>query len=407
MLSPRERITKARIQLTRRYPFFGYLSLYLTPKETTEIETMGVDIDGNLYYNPEFVKKLNDNELLGTICHEILHVVFQHPIRGAKRHREIYNISADAVVNSNLIKQNLVLPKGAIVPDYYTDKINLVFITDKGTITITIDKPAEKTADEIYDIVMANLEKKGVSNKSGVKGKGSFDKHIYSDKKGKSKNKSKSTTEKAKEWAKRFQEALEYARQRGNVPAGFERLFDKIHGNYLNWRQLLYKYITRTIPIDFTYARPSKKSYALKTYFPNIVRESLNVVVAVDTSGSISDKEISDALSEVIGIVNSFRGIQMTIIYADAKVKKVVTFRHPTLEDILKEKPVGGGGTDHRPVFDYIEKHLKNTQLVIAFTDMWTIFPQRCSIPTLWINFDKTNKNKPPFGIVINYDRNC
>jgi len=404
MLSPRERITKARIHLTRKYPFFGYLSLYLTPKETKDIETMAVDIDGNLYYNPNFVNSLSDNELVATICHEILHVVFEHPIRGAKRHPKVYNIASDAVINANLVKQGFTLPKGTIKPNPFSDETELLILTEKGEIKIVIQKTSEKTADEVYDVIMRNLEQKfgGVGT---IKSDSNFDKHIYAKDGKKGKSKGKSAKEKAKEWAKRFQEALEYARQRGELPAGFERLFDKIHGNYLNWRQLLYKYITRTIPVDFTYARPSKKSHALKTYFPNVVRESLNIAVAVDTSGSISDKEITDALSEIVGIVNSFKGVILTVIYGDAEVQKVRTYQHPTVDDILREKPVGGGGTDHRPIFNYIQKHLKNVQLIIAFTDMWTTFPERCSIPTLWINFDKSNNKKPPFGVVINYER--
>ena len=156
MLDPRGRIVKARVKLTKHYPFFGYLSMYLKPKETTEIDTMAVDIDGNLLYNPEFVKKLSDEELVGVICHEILHIVFEHLIRGARKNRKIYNIASDTVINANLTKQGLTLPNNVILPNW-NDVVELRFITDKGNITIKIEKASEKSADEVYDVIMANL----------------------------------------------------------------------------------------------------------------------------------------------------------------------------------------------------------------------------------------------------------
>lgn len=395
-LSPRERITKARVALTRENPFFGYLVMYLKPIESQEIKTMGVDMEGNLYFSPKMVESLSDSELIGVLCHEILHLVFLHLIRGAKKDKEVYNWASDAVVNALLKRNNFSLPDWAILPNSNGD---VEFLCNDGN-RIVIKKCYEKTADEIYDILIKEMQNNGVSGLSGER----IDEHKYANGNSCHGDKGK-LTDTEREWTKRFQEALEYSRQRGQIPAGFERIFDKLHGNYLSWRQLLYKYITKQIPIDYSYRRPSKKSYALHTYLPFVKREGMNIVVTVDTSGSISNKEIGDALSEIIGIIKSFSGIKLTVIYGDAKVQKVLTFISPTVDEILKEKPVGGGGTDHRPIFEYIEKHYKDAQVIVAFTDMYTAFPSSCSIPTIWIAFDTSSVNNPPFGTIIKYNR--
>lgn len=402
-LSPKEQITKTRISLSRKYPFFGYLAMYLKPVITNKIETACVQLDGTLKVNPKFFSELDDAEKEAVIAHEVMHLALEHIQRSKGKEPKLRNITDDAVNNAILQKSGFKLPRGAIVPDY-NDVFRCAIVTENGYKTVEIPDCSKKTSDEIYDILYALYKKHNGTGWKLSNNARPLDEHATAPKDDNG-NTSQKMKQQAEIWAKRVKEALEYARQRGKMPAGLDRLIDKIYASRIPWRQLLYKFLIKYLPIDYTYARPHKKSYSLKTYLPFIKREGINIVVSIDTSGSISDEELKDALSEVVGIVRSVRNSKMTVIYSDAKVQRVETYHCPTVHDILKSKPKGGGGTDHRPVFKYIEKNCQDASVIVAFTDLWTVFPDKFNKPTIWINFDASNAKKPPFGTVINYSK--
>ena len=122
-LETSDKLKRARIQMMRVNPFFSYLSLYLKFKEDKENKLpkyagMGVSADGWLIYKKEFVDKLTEQELVGVIVHEILHLSFLHLTRRGTREPLVWNIAADVCVN-HIVKENgYTLPQGCIVSDY-------------------------------------------------------------------------------------------------------------------------------------------------------------------------------------------------------------------------------------------------------------------------------------------------
>jgi len=199
-LNVKDKITRAKIRLQKDYPFWAYLSLFLKFKETEELPEyagMGVDERGNLYYKNDFVKGLSDSELLAVITHEINHLVFLHLLRRNNRHPEIWNISADIVINSLLKLNKFQLPKGVLITDYD----NKIKIFGKE-----IENCDKKITEEIYSELEKEVKKqikkmggkggKGDKSKNGKGGKGKngkgegfgklfegrFDKHIESEK---------------------------------------------------------------------------------------------------------------------------------------------------------------------------------------------------------------------------------
>ena len=113
-----ERLKKARVQLQKDFPFFAYLCLYIKfgEEETKGVNTIGIDGNGNMYYNEDWISGLDDEELKSVNCHEALHLAFLHMVRRGTRHPEIWNLADDLAINCILVANKFKLPDG-IVPD--------------------------------------------------------------------------------------------------------------------------------------------------------------------------------------------------------------------------------------------------------------------------------------------------
>lgn len=401
------------MDLQKSNPFFSYITMHLDLKEVKDdkqIPTMGVDMYGNLYFNPDFVNKLNQSEITGVICHETLHVVFEHLSRIGSRIPFLWNIATDIVINDIIITNNFALPKDIMIPSNH--KITL----DNITITDTDKKIADEVYNELYrkakkiKCVCGHCKTDGEAKEGESYGtcKG-FDKHIYSKKEGKGSGKGENKEKDAengvkegKDWQKVLTEAAEYARQRGNAPAGLDRWIKEILYPKMPWREILYKYITRELPYNYTYSMPSKKSIASGIYMPSVEKEGIEVIVSVDTSGSISEKELNDFMSEVVGIAKSFSGIRMTVLVCDADIQDVLEVTNGNIDTLLELKPKGGGGTSHVPVYKWIQENKPNSKILVALTDAYTEFPKEESTKTLWVLCQGHADIKSiPFGEVV------
>lgn len=416
------RLKKARVWLNRNKPFFGYLTMQLDFVRMDEIKTIGVDNHGNCYYCKDFICSLTPDEARGVITHEIMHLALEHLTRVSGRDKELWNISADAVINGMLLEEGLSLPDCGIKPHKGLFKFFTKEIKDVHK------KTTEEVYDKIYDEYKKNMKNSsnsalGDGNSDG-RGDGSangqmpkgFDKHKYGNgkhgnkrkgdknSKGNDNLKKSSGIEDAKDWKEILSEAAAFGKMRGNLPAGLERQLEKVLGSFIDWKGILYRYITNMIPYDFTWGNPSKKSFSLGVYLPNTVKEKLDVVVDIDTSGSIGEKELSEFLGEVIGIIKGFSNVDLTVIFNDTRVYGPHKFRNPTPETIIRIKPEGGGGTDHRPVFKFIDKKLPDTKLLICFTDGQTSYPDTPpSYPTIWVlgGSWRCDEDRVPWGKVV------
>jgi len=366
MSETEERIVRTKIQLQKRQPFFAYLLTQLRFVKRESMKTMGVDSNGTVYYSEGFVKEMSDDELEGVLCHEVLHLALQHLIRRGKRDFEIFNVACDLCVNDILIANGFNLPiYNALVPENH--KFNF-----KGILIKDIDK---KSAEEVYSELYDKLPKIeiGIISKNDGKDKRipdelkGFDVHITA--KGMSKEESERIKKEAEKWKKLLVEAYTFAKMRGTEPLGIERYIEELHKSKLDWKAILWKFVSNEIPYDFTYMKPSKKAEAVGIYMPSVVRENVDIIVAVDTSGSISNKDLADFLSEIIAIAKSFNQVRMTLITHDATIQDVYRVENGNIDKIRNLKIHGGGGTSHKDVFEKVEKEYANAKLLILFTD--------------------------------------
>jgi len=377
-MTPRERIAKARINLLTDHPFFGSIAMHLIPIELTPeevkkygIKTMAVDEYGNMPYNPEFVNKITDQELKFVVCHEIMHICLKHLERIGTRKVDIWNYATDAAIN-DILKNSFRVPKDCVL----------------------IPKMSGKSAEEIYDWLIKNAKTNPVPN--GY----SWDTHIYGVNRkkqqgGGGKKQGKQIKQGGSPFHKKGQqkidvprvvrEAHNFARQQGNVPAGIERIFADILNPVMDWKEILRKFIVSVIPHDFTYTYPSKKSYSTGFYMPKVVREYVDIIVAVDSSGSIRDEEYAEFLTEIWAMSKQFENLRMTLIICDCEIQNVIEVTGEF--DPYSVKGRGYGGTSSLPVYKWIEDNKNNNvKLLVYFTDGWIDIPMdEKPFHTLWI----------------------
>jgi predicted metal-dependent peptidase len=401
-LKVKERTKKAKIQLQSRNPFFSYLSLFLDFKESEELPEyagMGVNEKGELFYKKEFIEKLSDEELISTISHEILHLSFLHLIRLKDRDKLGWNISTDIVSNSLLNLNNFQLPKGCLVPDWN----NKIIVGET-----TIEKCNEKTAEQVYNELPKEYKqpnKKGyyvVVDENGNSKKG-FDEHIES------KNLTKKEQQELKEkWNERVCNAYVNAKQRGQLPNGIERLVGNLHKEKIDWKSLLRRYIINQIPSYSSWNKRNKKSRCLGVYLPDRIKEKIEVGIVIDCSGSIGKKELTDFLSEIVGIAKAYKNqIDMILYTHDSEVHTEYKVENGNIDKIMKMEIKGGGGTSHKVVWKYIEDKNYKPQIVIALTDGYSDISKedKPNYPLIWVvSPNGANDNFFPFGIILRLD---
>lgn len=376
-----DKLLKAKIKLQSRSPFFSYLALFLKIRKAKDYELpnyagIGVDIRGILYYTPKWINKLTDEEMIGVLCHEIGHLALLHLIRRKNREHEKWNIVTDCAINSMLIKNQFSLPKGGIIPDY-NDSIKFPpHIFGKE---VKMDNCHKKTAEEMFDELPEI--KKNYQRGSGdgwdehSEGKGGDGDEDEDKKDGNAKGRGRNLTpaelkELEEKWKDRIEEALMNSKTRGNIPLGMERYFEQLRKSQINWRALLLRYVQDLLPRDMTWTRKSKKSVACHTYLPSYVKEKIDVFISVDVSGSIGQKELTDFLSEIVGMAKAFQNsINMRLLIHDTEVQNDYEIRNGNVDKIKKIQIKGGGGTSHQPVYDYIKEKVRKCKAVISFTD--------------------------------------
>jgi len=384
-----DKIQKAIIHLLQGNGVF-YASLIMQMnrndgKDLPEGALMGVSIQNgriHLHADPSRLENLSVEQVATIMEHECLHLVLEHISRRGNNHPYVWNVATDLAVNS-LLKD-----------------IDLGLVPGKEPFT---DVPRGKSA-EFY---MALLQEKMKVNQVSINGDGSIT--VKDGKTGKSKtykmagdhsgwkdSEGKSLDEEVIKQA--VQEAAQQARQAGKFPGNIEDLINKLLAQEkINWKQLLRQYVGAAVKSDSyrTWKRENKRfGEDQKGRARNRI---IDIAVAIDTSGSVSNDELNDFMNEIHGIQNTYKG-NIEIIECDAAVQR--TYK---LTKFAKVKPDmrGRGGTDFRPVFQLFEERRRKPGLLIFFTDLEGPFPDKESVRTLWVRTGQGYADKVPFGRMI------
>ena len=198
----------------------------------------------------------------------------------------------------------------------------------------------------------------------------------------------------AVQWQNRMAGAAQQAMQAGKLGGELRRMIDHLLQPQLPWRMLLARYMTALARDDYSYSRPSRREGDF--IMPSLRSQSLDLVVAVDTSGSIKDAEMEEFINEIDALKGQIRA-RVTLLPCDAKLCEGAPFAFEPWEQFRRPEGIhGGGGTSFTPVFDWVEQAGRRPDLLVYFTDADGAFPKaEPPYPVIWL---VKGKSKVPWG---------
>ncbi len=371
----KKKIMKSRMDLIFDHVFFGALIMRLELKEDKGAPTMWTD-GTRIGYNPDFVKSLKPEELTFVFGHEVLHCAFDHMTRKHKRDHRKWNKACDYAINQILLDSKFTMPEDAL----YDKKYNGM------------------SAEKIYmKLPEDDSEGEGDGDNNGSDGQGDPGKcgEIRDAEGGAS-----DAEDLSREWKIATTQAAKVASQAGKLAGGLEELVEEIIHPKVDWKSLLRQFVETNAKNDFTWGKRNRR-YA-DVYLPTLSSETLNLVIGIDTSGSVSSEQLQQFISEVNAIAKDFSA-EITVIGCDTKVNSV---QHFTPYDDVKIKLRGRGGTRFVPVFDQVDKDELTPKGLIYLTDLeCNDFGNEPDYPVLWIQSgDSSYAAKPTFGEVVKMD---
>jgi predicted metal-dependent peptidase len=192
---------------------------------------------------------------------------------------------------------------------------------------------------------------------------------------------------------------LESKMQTGEAPQTIERFFQLEVFGKVDWREELRVALDKYFRDDYVVMPPSKKLLYTGIYLPSNISQTFRLVIAVDSSGSIDETQLNEFLTEVNFLMTLVQNYQIELLVCDEKIRSHKTFYSgDTLEVDLK----GGGGTDFRPVFTYIEEHFDDVKLLLYFTDLDGLFPN--AVPNYEVKWIVPKAEEVAFGQIIELD---
>lgn len=402
-----KRILLSRFRILNNHGFYGILLMHMQFGIDTKCDTAYTD-GYKINFSPNFLDELTNSELDFVMMHEILHIVLKHCFRGTKVDNETFNIACDIVVNSNIL---------------YSNNMNLSSITlSKYGVAMHTIKGKEGylyTAEQVYEMLPKSPSKKSGKNQSdnnnstnkennnSAHSGGSFDDHTHW-------NLNENDEYIIDEWEQRLIQATEMISKReastgvGKVPLGAARLVEKLTDSTVNWKEILNNFLSFEIG-DYSFLPPDRRMSGpfFMPDFNELVEnedDPQDILFMVDTSGSISDKDISEAYSEIKGAIDQFPSLKGYLGFFDHEIYEPIPFE--SIDDLLKIRPYGGGGTNFHIIFKYVQRLEEKPKAIVILTDGYAAFPkeeERCNIPVIWIiNNDKVT---PPWGTIARIKR--
>jgi predicted metal-dependent peptidase len=420
------KLAAARTKLILDKPFLGALVLRLPMKAANKEWCPTVATDARaFYYNTEYIEELTLDQTQFMLAHEALHCALCHFARRGHRIKHRWDLACDFAINPLLIEEGLKPPPDAIWMDEYKG------MTAEEIYPLIEDEDEMETLDQhMYD---SDSEGGGSGDSDGGSGdsgpqtsgesppppgepqddesSGGNRQELDENERGGS-TPSKQQDEAAGEtdnpvpgeqdeappppltpderetlgvqWQQRMAGAAQQAMQAGKFGGTIARLIDHLLQPQLPWRMILSRYLSMLARDDFSYMRPSRREG--DAIYPSLRSAMVDVVVAVDTSGSIKEKEINEFISEIDAIKGQIRA-RITFLPCDAAIDEGAPWHYEPWEEFkMPEKIGGGGGTDFRPVFDWVDREGIHPELLIYFTDAEGPFPKEPpSYPVVWL----------------------
>ncbi|PIE68760.1 MAG: hypothetical protein CSA21_05695 [Deltaproteobacteria bacterium] len=429
------KMVKARSELVLDHPFFGTLALRLCLREDPSCETAWSN--GRLLsFNPAYIDALSPDKVKGLVGHEIMHLACGHHLRRGDRDHKMWNRACDLAINWILLDAGLTLPEG-FLDDPALRHLEVEAIYDR----LLEDSEREEEGSEHLGGQGEERDQDGGTGSSGGQDGHSTPRggeNRPDDKQGRQEERARlggGDQEKASSSQDDYGDpgksgevrdgwdpedghpspnelkdmeirnevdlalAVNQAKALGKLPDGVARLVEETLYPKLSWGELLRRFVEHTARNDYTWNPPNRRYIHTGLYLPSVKNEELpEIVIGVDTSGSISQQELDQFAAEVSAVLQDF-DTRINLVYCDSAIAGVQEFSRYDLPLYLQ--PRGGGGTDYRPVFRLVEERGLQPACLVYLTDLECInYPATPDYPVLWVS-TQVDRRVPPFGEVI------
>ena len=360
-----EKIAQAKSKLMLEHPYIGSVATALKLENNAQ-KALTFFSDGiSLYYNGEYFDTASVEEITFALANGAMHSLFKHDKRLDKKVTHVWQAATDLVVNHILVQNGFTLPPYA----YFDERFKAMY------------------AEEIYDILKDEMNMSPDPN----------DEEAEEASQQTQENKVETYTDKTQATLEEyFEQIFQKYKHQGELPKDLQFLVPEYFSNTLDWKDLLHQYIAVYAKSTYSFMPPHMKYLYRGIYLPSLSSNLLRIVIAVDTSGSIDETLLATFLAEVHSIMQIYTNYEIELITADAKIQSHKTFFPGEMLDYTLS---GGGGTDFRPVFHYIDENLNYPTLLLYFTDGEGTFPLHLPhYDVLWV---MPKHNDVPFGEVL------
>ena len=380
---------KIALMRTPAWAFFTAVCFSLRLRIRFDIPTAATD-GLNLYVNPRFMLEFTPAEQLGVLIHEVLHVAYMHIVRfhgliPGKRgpHNahlfDLANQAADHVINLQILAKGFKLPDCALKDERFIGM----------------------SMEQVYKILLQEYKANPYPIMPGYGGMGQ-------DVMPMPKGETQESIEKKVEQIL-VQAAIRAKQEKappGSIPGDLAIVLEKLLNPKLPWQRLLQRYFKAKAKEDYSWRRPNRR------YFPNAVLPSLysealvDLAIAVDTSGSVSDHEFSYMVSEIASIFRMMKPQFITLLQFDTRIHTETKIK--SLNELMNCKFTGRGGTRVQDVYAWATQN--KPQALLVFTDGGFYNPQESELPpkpiqnnTLWLIHDNP-QYEAHIGKTVHYD---
>lgn len=362
-------LSRARAIAVMSHPFFGSLLLRMNMVPDSTIPTTMCNGE-QIRYNPTFVEELTLGKAVGLLCATTMHMVMLHHLRRGARDPAKWNMACDMAIDMVLAGAGIELPQDNKIPR------GMLGMSAEHIYNELPDEPAPPPGQAPNPDPGGNG---GVEDSPGTQNQ----------------DQQQMAQEEANANAMTAQ-AAQQARAMGQLPKGIAELIEKALRPLIYWPAVVRRFLTDRKPDDFTWSRGNRRFIGQGMYLPSVsVEPSGEIAVFVDTSGSVSKKELGQFLTEIDAISEDIRPTALYVIGCDAAVQSFQRFEPGEPIDV----PIKGrGGTSFRPPFACLAEKGITPKCAVYLTDGDGPYPDEASIPypVLWVI--NNEHYKPPFG---------
>ncbi len=380
-----KKISQAKAKLLVDYPYFGTLATKLELVLNDDIEAFKSD-GRKLEINSDYLEELELSEMEFLFANGAMHASLAHEARKNNRSGWLWQMATDMAINDMLVQNGLDMPYGAQYRERFSGMYAEEIYAELKDDILRDDEELEYEADNADD-VEKNDDKKEQKEQE------------------KKEQQSQTPQELEEEilqeqlLAEEAIALLESKIQKDEAPQTIERFFVIEDFAKVDWREELRIALDKYFRDDYVVMPPSKKLLYTGIYLPSNVSQTFRLVIAVDSSGSVDETQLNEFLSEVNFLMTLVQNYQIELLVCDDKIQSHETFYSG---DTLDVHVKGGGATDFRPVFSYIEKHFDDVKLLLYFTDLDGTFPEE--VPNYEVKWIVPKAKEILFGKIIALD---